>query len=815
MSEHEQAVNYLILPIDGMTCASCAARVKSSINDLDVVDSVDVNLAAEQAAIGFSGQAPSPELLKATIEKAGYHIRSRRTDALVPGFTDTTRAQSIETVVKKIPGVESCTVNVGSESVSIEYIPGIADVDEIIGVISKETGVKAVWQDSGNQIDAEHEKIIDRRIKRQSRNAVLSIIIAVMVFVLTMHHFFPVVKSIPQNIRYALAFLLSSWVVFGAGGEMFKRFFYKLRPGKSDMNTLVSLGSGIALGYSTFIWIAGMLSPEKYGTYPVFFDSATFIIGFILLGRSLEARARKQTGQALRSLSELQPEQAHLVQDTTVKDVAAAQLSPGNICIVKNGEHIPADGVLVSDSAEVDEAMLSGENLPVEKKRGALLLSGTINAGSEIRMQVQKTGDDTALGQIVRWVKQAQNSQPPIQKLVDKIAAIFVPTVLALATLTLFIWLISGAETELALMHFINVIVIACPCALGLATPTAIVVAMGKSAANGTLIKGAETLERLLKIDTVLFDKTGTLTEGKLRLQQIITLEGDETTLLALAAALERHSTHPIAKTIIAETQARGIKIPDIEKADMMAGYGIRAKYNGAPVAVGNKKLAQAMGIAFDGTLQEKIESLSEQGMTPVFIMRSKELLGIIGLADTPRAEAMHVISALKKMGVTTAMVTGDAQKTAEAVAATLDIDKVYAEQPPQVKANVVKSLQEHSAGVLMVGDGVNDAVALSQADIGVALAEGTDVAIDAADIVLLHPDLELLLNVKMLARKTERIIKQNLFWAFGYNVILIPVAAGLLHVLWGINFNPAFAALAMASSSVTVVSNSLRLKRQ
>lgn len=815
MAEAKQTVNYLILPIDGMTCASCAARVKQSINALSDVDTVDVNLAAEQAAIGFYGTAPTPQELKATIEQAGYRIRSRTTEALVPGFNDATRAQAIESAVLKIMGVESCSVNVGSENISIGYIPGIADIRTIIDTISRETGVKVIWQDSGNQIDAEHEKIIDRRIKQQFRHAIISITLAVVVFILTMHHFFPGVKSIPQNIRYGLAFLLSSWVVFVAGAEMFKRFFYKLMPGKSDMNTLVSLGSSIALGYSSFIWIAGMISPESYGAYPVFFDSATFIIGFILLGRSLEARARKQTGQALRSLSALQPEQAHLEQNGSVNDVPIGQLAAGNTCRIKNGEHIPADGVLLSDNAEVDEAMLSGESVPVEKKRGALLLSGTVNAGSEIRMQVQKTGDDTALGQIVRWVKQAQNSQPPVQKLVDKIASIFVPVVLVLATITLFIWLISGAETELAVMHFINVIVIACPCALGLATPTAIVVAMGRSAAKGTLIKGAETLEKLLKIDMVLFDKTGTLTKGKLSLQKIIVLQNNEDELLELASALERHSTHPIAKAIIDATNKRGLQIPTVEKADMMAGFGIRATVDGTALAVGNRKLIQAMGIAFDEKIQENVDLLAAQGMTPVFIVRAKQLLGILGLADTVRPEAVQVITKLKKMGVKTAMVTGDAQLTAEAVAKSLQIDKVYAEQPPQVKAKVVKALQDENSGVLMVGDGVNDAVALSQADIGVALAEGTDVAIDAADIVLLHPDLELLLSVKKLARKTERIIKQNLFWAFGYNVLLIPVAAGLLHVLWGINFNPAFAAMAMASSSVTVVSNSLRLRRE
>jgi len=490
------------------------------------------------------------------------------------------------------------------------------------------------------------------------------------------------------------------------------------------------------------------------------------------------------------------------------------QLRSGDLCIVKNAERIPADGILLSEHAEIDEAMLSGESLPVNKEKDQLVLTGTINAGSEIKFQVLKTGSETALGQIVQWVRQAQNSQPPVQKLVDKIAAVFVPIVIMVAFVTLLIWLISGNSLSISLMHFINVIVIACPCALGLATPTAIIVAMGRAANSGILVKDASVLEKLLLVNTFLFDKTGTLTSGKLSFEKAIVFKENEESILSIAAILEKHSTHPIAKAIIKEAESRKLHLTNLEKADMLDGFGIKGVLDGKTIGAGNKKLMQALGVTVPQNLDQQIDTLSNQGMSLIFIARDKELLGIIGLSDTIRDDAKNVVKHLNETNVETAMVTGDAEKTAQYIADQLSISQVFAEQPPQMKAGIVKRIQEEDKTVAMIGDGVNDAVALSQSDIGIALAEGTDVAVDAADLVLLRPDLTLLIKIKKLAARTESIIKQNLLWAFGYNVLMMPSAAGLLYLLFDISFNPAFAALAMALSSVSVVTNSLRLKR-
>jgi P-type Cu+ transporter len=815
MSEQNNPhLNFMVLPIDGMTCASCSARVKKSLDGIDWVQSVDVNLAAEQAAIGFNGPVADAEKLIATIEDAGYSIRTRTSEIVIPEFNDPTKLISLQVALKEIPGVEESSFNTANETLSLKYIPGIVAVRTVEKTIARETGIKVIWREQVSGIDEEHERKSMERIQRQLRDSVFSIISALIVFVLTMPHFFSFVEVIPSVTRNGIAFVLTSWVLFGAGRSILKGFFKKLKPGKSDMNTLVSIGAGTAWLYSTVIMVGDFILPEVFRGYHLFFDSAAFITGFILLGRSLEARARKQTGLALSSLAKLQPEQARKEVDGTVEMIESNQLKSGDLCIVKNGERIPADGVLLSKDAEIDEAMLSGESLPVAKEKGQLVLTGTINAGSEIKFQVLKTGSDTALGQIVQWVRQAQNSQPPVQQLVDKIAAVFVPVVIIIAFVTLLVWLISGQGLSLSLMHFINVIVIACPCALGLATPTAIIVAMGRAANLGILVKDASVLEKLLAVDTFLFDKTGTLTEGKLSFEQAIVYEGDENSLLRIAAALEKHSTHPIAKAILKEAESRKLDITNLEKADMLTGFGIKSSSEGKTIGAGNKKLMQALGVKLPEDIDAQIDMLSGKGMSLIFVAEDKELLGIIGLADSIRDASKEIIGTLNEMKIETAMVTGDAEKTAQYIAAKLSISKIFAEQPPQMKAGIVKKIQEEEKIVAMIGDGVNDAVALSQADIGIALAEGTDVAVDAADLVLLRPDLKLLLKIKKLAGRTESIIKQNLLWAFGYNVLMMPSAAGLLYVLFDIAFNPAFAALAMAMSSVSVVSNSLRLKR-
>ncbi len=807
-------ISFLVLPIDGMTCASCSARVKQSIEKIDWVQSVDVNLAAEQAAIGFSGAIVDAEELISNIENAGYTVRYRTSEIIIPEFNDPTKLTSLQNALNEIPGVESNQFNTANETLSLKYIPGIVPVRMVERTIERETNIDVIWREQTNGVDKERERESFERIQKQFRDSVFSIVSAVIVFVLTMPHFFTFVEVFPPVLRNGIAFILTSWVLFYAGKSILTGFFKKLKPGKSDMNTLVSIGAGTAWLYSSIIMIGSVALPHIFVDYPLFFDSAAFITGFILLGRSLEARARKQTGLALNSLAKLQPEQARRKTDGSSEMIESNQLKSGDICFVKNGERLPADGILLSEHAEIDEAMLSGESRPVTKQKDQLVLTGTINAGSEIRFQVLKTGTDTALGQIVRWVRQAQNSQPPVQKLVDKIASVFVPIVIIAAFVTLLVWLISGQGLSLSLMHFINVIVIACPCALGLATPTAIIVAMGRAASSGILVKDASVLEKLLKVDTFLFDKTGTLTSGKLSFNKAVVFKEDEDNLLAIAGSLEKHSTHPIAKAIIKEAESRKLHVSNLDKADMLTGFGIKSILDGKAIGAGNKKLMQVMGVKVPENIETKIDAMSKQGMSLIFVACDKELLGVIGLADTIREKTKNVIESLNSMNIETVMVTGDAEKTARYIADKISISEIYAEQPPQMKSGIVKKIQQNNKIVAMIGDGVNDAVALSQADIGIALAEGTDVAVDAADLVLLRPELTLLLKTQKLAKFTENTIKQNLVWAFGYNILMMPSAAGLFYLLFDISFNPAFAALAMALSSVSVVTNSLRLKR-
>ncbi len=814
-TEADAHLNYIILPIDGMTCAACSARVKQGLASLDWVDSVDVNLAAEQAAVGFIGSLNRAEELIQKIFETGYKVRTRISELALPGFNDPTKIKSLQNKISALPGMENARFNTANETVTFEYIPGIISVPTVERFIKKETGLTIVWRESSLEADEELERAKEEKAKIQFRNALLSISSAMIVFVLTMPHFFNFISVVPELLRHAISFLLTGWVLFFAGREIFSNFFTKLKPGKSDMNTLVGLGASTAFIYSTFVSVGKWIVPESFASYPVFFDSATFIVGFILLGRSLESRARRQTGRALQSLTRLQPEQARKIVKGKASMVMVSSLQPNDECLVKNGERIPADGILLSQIAEIDEAMLSGESLPAQKQKGQLLLTGTINRGGKLTIKVLKTGADTALGQIMQWVRKAQNSQPPVQQFVDKIAAVFVPAVILAALLTFAVWIISGAEISISLMHFINVIVIACPCALGLATPTAIVVSMGKAASSGILIKDASVMEKLLTLDTVLFDKTGTLTYGNLAFESIKVFRGEESNILQMTASLESNSAHPIAKAIIKHAQKKKLKLLSAENVEILTGFGIRGKFEGRSTGVGNAKLMQAMAIKITQETESQIAKLVAEESILIYVGQdTKGLLAVISLADAIRPESHEVVRLLKKQKIESAMVTGDGQKTAELIAAKLNIEKVYAEQPPQVKGSIVKQIQKEGKVVAMIGDGVNDAVALTRADIGIALAEGTDVAIDAADIVFLKPDLTLLLKTIKLAGKTEKIIKQNLVWAFGYNLLMLPSAAGALYLLFGIAFNPAFAAMAMAMSSISVVLNSLRLKR-
>jgi Cu+-exporting ATPase len=814
MNDPNSHLNYIILPIDGMTCASCSARIQKNLSELDWVESVDVNLAAEQAAIGFFGPVSKAVELKDNIVASGYKVRTRSSEIIIPGFNDPTQIQTLQKELCSIPGLENARFNSANETLTLEHIPGIVSVPQVEKTVSKLTGAEIVWHDSLPDNDLELEKERTAQLKKQTRHSVSAVIFAVVTFILTMPHFFGFITIIPQSYRLLTAFVLTSWAIFFAGKDIYRHFLKKLKPGKSDMNTLVGMGAGTAWLYSTVVMTGKWISAVNFDQYPLFFDSAAFIIGFILLGRTLESRARRQTGRALSSLAKLQPVNAQKIVKGKALTIAVKKLQQNDECLVKNGERIPADGILVSEIAEIDESMLSGENLPVTKNQGQLLLSGTINSGGELRLKVLKTGGETALGQIVQWVRKAQNTQPPVQKFVDKVAAVFVPSVIGAALITLAIWLISGAGLSLSLMHFINVIVIACPCALGLATPTAIIVTMGSAAKKGILIKDAAVLQNLLKVNTVLFDKTGTLTTGKLSFNLLKVFKRNENSVLQITASLEKNATHPIAKAILNYTKSKNISVKKTENVEMLTGFGIRAKIDDQVYGIGNRKLMLAMGVVFTEDVEKEISGFMLTENILIYIACQKELLAVMILSDVIREEAAEVISELIRKDITAAMVTGDNEKTAKAIAAKLNINSVFAEQPPQVKGSVVNQLQRQGNKVLMIGDGINDALALSRADVGIALAEGTEVAIDAADIVFLKADLTLLLKTLKLTKRTERIIKQNLFWAFGYNLLMLPSAAGLLYLLFGIAFNPAFAALAMAMSSVSVVMNSLRLKK-
>ena len=694
-SENKSHLNYIILPINGMTCAACSARVKKGLDTLDFVDSVDVNLAAEQAAIGFVGPLQRAEELMHKIAETGYSVRTRISEIALPGFTDPTKIKTLRQNLLSISGIKGAQFNTANETVSLEYIPGIISVPSVEKLIARETGVKLVWRESSHEADALLEKEKETKIKLQFRNAVISISSALVVFVLTMPHFFKFVLIIPEIIRHSIAFVLTGWVIFFAGKEIFKQFFIKLKPGKSDMNTLVGLGASVAFIYSTIVSIAKLTSSEYFVEYPLFFDSAIFIVGFILLGRSLESRARRQTGQALLSLSRLQPEKGRKVTNGKTKMILVSSLEKNDECLVKNGERIPVDGVLISPSAEIDKAMLSGESLPVQKITGQLLLTGTINTGAELRIKVVKTGSETALGQIVQWVRKAQNSQPPVQQFVDKIASVFVPSVILIAFTTLSIWIWSGAAVSISLMHFINVIVIACPCALGLATPTAIVVSMGTAASKGVLIKDASVLEKLLSLNTVLFDKTGTLTRGNLSFQSIKVFNGEEQNILQIISALENNSTHPIAKAIINHIENKKIKSVSAEEVEMLTGFGIRGKIGGKVVGVGNRKLMQAMTVKIPEDTEKEISQLISDESILIYVGQENDLLAVISLADSIREESQNVIKVLTERNIQSAMVTGDGQKTANLIASKLGIDSVYAETPPQVKGSIVSQIQK------------------------------------------------------------------------------------------------------------------------
>ncbi|MBI5750310.1 MAG: copper-translocating P-type ATPase [Nitrospinae bacterium] len=746
----------------------------------------------------------------------------------IGGMSCASCAARIERNLKKLNGVTDATVNFGTEKASVEYSPSIVDLPAIKKTIV-DTGYTVIEVEEKNLLDIDRERR-EGELRVLKNEVIESASLSIFIMIGSMQMFIPYFPSIPHSTMNSILFILTTFVQFKCGSRFYTGAWAALKHLSADMNVLVAVGTSIAYLYSAFVTFFPSVFPD--GESEVYYDTAAVIITLILLGRYLEQRAKGRTSEAIKKLMGLKAKSAKVIRNGGEIEVSVEDLIVGDIVVVRPGEKIPVDGEIIEGTGAVDESMLTGESMPVDKKIGDTIIGATINRDGFIKFKTIRIGKDTLLSQIIKTVEEAQGSKAPIQRLADKVAGIFVPTVIGIAVATFFIWYLSGQPFTMAMLAFVGVLIIACPCALGLATPTAIIVGTGKGAENGILIKGGESLETAHKIDTIVFDKTGTLTAGKPSVTDIITNKGqgargkgqeiDSEELLRLAASAEAGSEHPYGLAIVTKAQEKEIKPYDIEEFKVFPGHGIKAKIKGMTILMGNEKKMSEEGINLNGfkekpaplDFKKVADELSSHGKTPMYVAINNEMAGIIAVADTLKKDSIEAIRELQDMGLEVIMITGDNKRTAEAIAREAGIKRVLAEVLPQDKAEEVKRLQKEGKVVAMVGDGINDAPSLAQADVGIAIGAGTDIAIESSDITLIRNDMRGVSTAIRLSRQTMKTIKQNLFWAFFYNVIGIPIAAGILYPFYGILLKPIFAAAAMAFSSVSVVTNSLRLKR-
>ena len=804
--------------VTGMTCTTCAATIEKGLAKTPGVEEAKVSFASEQASIAYDPERVNLGTLKETISRIGYNAATRKSVFPVRGMTCASCVARVEQALSGVPGVVEANVNLASEKATVEYLEAVQLSD-----------LKRAVADAGYELGGETETLEDvatasqREIKSLRNRFIFATAIGLLILGLG---FGPSFIGKPY-----LLWALATPAQFWAGWRFYRGMWGALKHLTADMNTLIAVGTSAAYVYSVLavvfpvFFTAGGLEPHLY------FDTSAMIIGLILLGRFLEARAKGQTSEAIKKLIRLQPRTALVIRDGEEMEIPAEEVQVGDLITVRPGERVPVDGIVNQGYSSVDESMITGESIPVEKKVGDKVIGATINKTGSFQFKATKVGKDTMLAQIIRLVEEAQGSKAPIQRMADIIASYFVPIVIGIALVTFITWYFVGPAPAFtfALLNFIAVLIIACPCALGLATPTAIMVGTGKGAENGILIRSAEALERAHRINTVLLDKTGTLTQGKPLVTEIIATESfSEEDVLRLAASAERRSEHPLAEAIVRAASDRKLKLQSVTGFRAIPGKGVEASTGGKKLILGNLVLMKDKKLALNG-LEKEAGRLWEEGKTVMFLGMDGKVMGVVALADTLKPGAREAVGALHRMGIEVAMLTGDNRRTAEAIAKEADIDRIIAEVLPEHKAQEVKKLQGEGKAVAMVGDGINDAPALAQADIGVAIGTGTDVAIEAADITLISGDLSGIVNAIYLSKRTLRTIKQNLFWAFAYNTSLIPVAAGVLFIAFGrtgvpsgLHFilgdygflNPILAAAAMATSSLTVVFNSLRLRR-
>lgn len=812
--------NQRVYNIEGMTCASCAQTVEKVVSKVPSVEEASVNLATEKLTVSFNENSANEEGVIKAVDDAGYQVvmPGEHMQYDIDGMTCASCSQTIEKVINKLDGVQSASVNLATEKMVVDFNPSELSSNDIMEAV-KNSGYSAKESLSQEaQADLDKEKK-EKHIKKMWSRFWQSAVLTVPLLYIAMGEMvgLPIPEMIHPMVypeRFALLQLALTIPVLIIGRPFFIVGFRALFKGHPNMDSLVALGTSAAALYSLYGTIMVLLGDHHFAMN-LYYESAAVILTLITLGKYFEAVSKGKTSEAIKKLMGLAPKTAIVIRDGVETEISVDDVVLGDVIVVKPGDKIPVDGVIVSGTSAVDESMLTGESIPIEKKAGDKVIGASINKNGSFQFEATKVGKDTTLSQIIKLVEDAQGSKAPIAQLADKVSGVFVPIVIVLAILSGVAWYFLGQESWVfALTITISVLVIACPCALGLATPTAIMVGTGKGAENGVLIKSGDALETTHKIETIVFDKTGTITEGKPVVTDILVIGSlSKDDFLLLAASAEKGSEHPLGEAIVLAAEEKGMTFKEIDHFVAIPGHGIEVEIEKETFILGNKKLMVEKQIDLLN-FEEESNRLAKEGKTPMYIANSHELLGIIAVADTIKESSVRAIEKLHRMGLEVAMLTGDNKRTAEAIAKQVGIDRVLSEVLPEDKANEVKKLQQEGKKVAMVGDGINDAPALAQADIGIAIGSGTDVAMESADIVLMRSDLMDVPTAIELSHATIKNIKENLFWAFLYNTLGIPVAMGLLYLFGGPLLNPMIAGAAMSFSSVSVLLNALRLKR-
>jgi Cu+-exporting ATPase len=801
-----------------MTCANCALNIERNLKKLQGVEDTNVNFASEQASVSFDPHKIHIDDLIKKIEDAGYGIAAAKVELPITGMTCANCAMNIErTLNKKVPGVVQASVNFASERAAVQYLANLTSVEEIIAAI-RQAGYDAIPPEEIGEAEDIEQRARRAEIAEQTRKFIVGLLFTLPLFLWSMARDFGLLGAWSHALWVNWAFwALATPVQFYTGWDYYTGGWKSLKNRSANMDVLVAMGSSVAYFYSLSVLLYPALGSHVY------FETSAVIITLIKLGKMLEARAKGKTGNAIRKLMGLRPKTATIIRDGKELEVSLKEVKVGDALVVRPGEKIPVDGVVLEGNSAVDESMLTGEPIPVDKTPGDSVVGATINSEGFLKFRATKVGKDTALAQIIKMVQEAQGSKAPIQALADRVAAVFVPGVIGIATITFILWWTLGGEFVPAMIRLVAVLIIACPCALGLATPTAIMAGTGKGAEKGILFKDSEALEKATKLETIVLDKTGTLTLGRPTVAEVIAFNSsspvkDKKELLRIAASVEKGSEHPVGRAILKEAEKQNLELFEPEDFKASGGLGVQARINGQMVYVGKPGWFVEMGVDMVGG-NDHVHTLQRQGKTLMAVVVGKELAGLIAVADSLKPESKEAVADLRARGLKVVMLTGDNTETARSIGEQVQVDEIVAEVRPEEKSMKVKELQGKGHMVGMVGDGINDAPALAQADVGIAIGTGTDVAIETADVILASGNLLGVSRAIQLSRATMRTVKENLFWAFIYNIILIPVAAGLLYPLEFLpsvlrQLHPILAALAMALSSVTVVSNSLRLYR-